>query len=70
MCQDFYSGNTTIPGYSTKLKLGFAVANEPLYDPRQLKCILEKLNFIIKKVGMCNFFGSKFFFSKMPFYLL
>jgi len=45
------------PGYSTQLKLGFAVANEPLYDPRPL---------MIKKVGK-NFWGSKFVLFKTHF---
>lgn len=30
MCQDFCIDFKTIPGYSTKLKFGFEVANEPL----------------------------------------
>lgn len=38
MCQDFYIGDKTIPGYSTKF--GFAVGNKPLW---------KKL--IFKKVG-------------------
>lgn len=46
MCQDIcgrFSSKEIIFGYWTKLKFGSAIANEAIYDPKQLKCIWIKV---------------------------